>query len=315
MLPVFNGVEFLQQQITSILTQTHSDYELLIYDDGSRDGSPDLLRIIAATDPRVRLLGSRTNLGQQSALRHLLAKASGRYLMFSDQDDIWHPRKIEVLFATIGNASLSYGASHLVDQEGQEIGKTVFDFVGPPIDGSDRIEFLFRSIVSGHAMLVQREVVDAEVFVCGTHYDWLIAVLATFSAGVVYAPDAITYHRQHARNQLNNFGRSAEGRPEPRQSKRQHRIMRIYDALSVLRMATTVSEQKRVAFNHLYRVLRNEIILGVSSAIYNKKFELAFTEALNALNIPEVERRRVHKPIMKICRGPMHPKTIRDALF
>jgi glycosyltransferase involved in cell wall biosynthesis len=310
LLPVFNGADFLREQVASILEQTFREFELLIYDDASNDGSSGLLRELAATDARVQLFGSPTNLGQKSALRFLLAKAGGRYLMFSDQDDIWHPGKIEVLYRSIGEASLSYGISELIDSDGNNLGKSLFDFVGPPFAGSDRFDFLLKNTVSGHAMLVRREVVDPGIFLFDADYDWLIATIATFSAGVVYAPDAITRHRQHANNQVNQLGRA---RPKVSSlAKRRHWIMRVHDILAVSRGATTVPEQKRAVFNRLYNALRSEIILGSPATIYHQRFELAFTEALDSLKIPAVDRQRLHKPIMKICRGLMHPKTIRD---
>ncbi len=316
LLPVFNGSAFVEEQIASILAQTFHDYELLIYDDGSSDGSIDQLGHFARADPRIRLFGSGVNLGQPSALCYLLAQARGRYIMFSDQDDIWHPRKIEVLLAAIGDAALSYGVSRLIDQDGQDLGKTIFDFVGTPLEGADKIEFLFRNVVSGHALLARREVVTPSIFVCGAEYDWLMAILATFSGGVVYAPHAITHHRQHANNQLNVFGRPP-GWTNPLkhpQSKRRHRIMRLNDALSVLRLTTTVADPKRAAFNRLFLALRQQIVLGVTPLVYNTRFELIFAATLDDLNIPASDRQGAYKLISKICRGPLHPKTIRDGL-
>ena len=314
LLPVFNGAAFLQEQITSIVEQTFRNFELLIYDDASSDSSPGLLRTLAAGDARIRLFGSSTNLGQKSALRYLLAKAGGRHLMFSDQDDIWHPGKIEALRASIGEASLSYGISELIDQDGNSLGKSLFDFVGPPFTGVDRIDFLLKNTASGHAMMVRREVVDPGIFLFDADYDWLIAVIATFSAGVVYAPEAITYHRQHANNQVNKLG-AVPKRKESSLAKRRHWIMRVHDILLVARGATTIPEQKRVVFNQLYQALRSDILLSLPATIYHRRFELVFTQMLDNLRIPAADRQRLHKPIMKICRGPLHPKTIRDALF
>jgi glycosyltransferase involved in cell wall biosynthesis len=311
LLPVFNGAEFLREQIASILAQSHRDFELLVYDDGSTDGSGELLRGFAASDPRLRLFAGSTNAGQRTALRQLLGQAGGRLIMFSDQDDAWHPRKIEILRATLGESSLAYGTSHLIDSAGQEVGKTIFDFNGPPLDGRDCMDFLFRNVVSGHAMLVRREVVDPGVFLFSAPYDWLIAILASFSDGVVHVPDAIVYHRQHAGNQLNVFGRV--GREKARRSKRWGRIMRLHDALALLRSVTSIAVEKRCIFDTLYRSLSDEIIMGGPKAFYHTAFAASFALALAKLEVSGPARRRAEQAVAKICGGALHPRSLRDA--
>jgi glycosyltransferase involved in cell wall biosynthesis len=311
LLPVFNGALYLREQVSSILAQSHRDFELLAYDDGSSDGSGELLRTLASADPRMRVSSGGTNAGQRFALRQLLQHAGGRHLMFSDQDDVWHPRKIEILRAAIGDASLAYGTSHLIDSQGQATGKTIFDFNGPPLHGRDCTDFLFRNVVSGHAMLVRREVVDPGVFLFSAPYDWLIAILASFSQGVVHAPDAIVHHRQHAGNQLNMFGRQAAAKG--RQSKRWGRIMRLHDALALLRAVPSIAEDKRSVFDALYGSLCDDVILAPPKAFGHAAFAASFAAALEKLQISAPEQRRARQAVGKICAGVLHPRTIRDA--
>lgn len=312
LLPVYNGAVFLREQVSSILSQTARDFELLTHDDASTDGSGEILRSAAARDPRVKLSAAKVNSGQKFALRALLARSTGRFVMFSDQDDLWHPNKIETLRAAIGEASLCYGASHLIDAAGRPLGRTIFDHNGAAIEGRDNTDFLFRSVVSGHALLARREAVDPAVFLFGTEYDWLLAVLATFSRGVVHAPEAITYHRQHDGNQVNAFG-GAKARPKS-QSKHWHRVMRLHDALSVLRASDQIADEKRAVFNRLYRSLREDLMLVPRAPVFNARFAASFAQALDGLAVGEPGRGRAIKAIDKICRGVLHPKSVRDAL-
>lgn len=312
LLPVFNGALYLREQVDSILAQTWPDFELLIHDDASTDGSAAALARLAASDPRIKLTKASLNSGQKFALRLMLARSSGRFVMFSDQDDVWHPNKIETLLAAIGDAAMSFGTSQLIDAAGTELGKTIFDFNGPPINGRDNTDFLFRSVVSGHALLARREVVDPAVFLFGTEYDWLLAVLATFGRGVVYAPEAITYHRQHDGNQVNAFG-AAKARTKSR-SKHWHRVMRLYDALSLLRASDQIADEKRAIFNRLSRALRDELMLAPRAPVFNARFAASFAEALDALGVDPAHRARAIKAVDKICRGILHPKSVRDAL-
>ena len=119
LLPVFNGARYLGEQVASILSQTYRDFELLIYDDASTDNSRDVMAELAAADARVKLFGGTTNLGQKHALDSLLRKSTADLLMFSDQDDVWHPGKIAALSAGLGDCALGYGVSKLIDARRQ----------------------------------------------------------------------------------------------------------------------------------------------------------------------------------------------------
>jgi glycosyltransferase involved in cell wall biosynthesis len=312
LLPVFNGCRYLPEQLQSVLDQTWHGFEFLVHDDGSSDKSADILKDLAARDTRVKWTSTSSNVGQRLVLRSLLAKARGQYIMFCDQDDVWHPDKIEVLLASIGDAAMCFGSSALIDRDGSAVGRTIFDHVGPPIDGRDNTDFLFRSVVSGHALLARREVVDPAVFLFGTEYDWLLAVLATFSRGVVHAPEAITYHRQHDGNQVNAFG-AAKKRTTSR-SKHWHRVMRLHDALSLLRASDQIADEKRAIFNRLSRALRDELMLAPRAPVFNARFAASFAQALDGLAVDAAHRARAIKAIDKICRGVLHPKSVRDAL-
>jgi glycosyltransferase involved in cell wall biosynthesis len=315
LLPVFNGARYLGEQVASILSQTYRDFELLIYDDASTDNSRDVMAELAAADARVKLFGGTTNLGQKHALDSLLRKSTADLLMFSDQDDVWHPGKIAALSTGLGDYALGYGVSKLIDAGGNDLGKTIFDFVGPPLEGRDNTDFLFRNVVSGHAALVRREVVDPGLFLFGADYDWLLAVLATFGGGVVHVPDALTSHRQHGGNQANIFIDQGRKRDNgARQSRLLHRIMRLHDALALLRASRLIDDRKRAIFNRLFRSIRHHLLVHQPKLVYDHQLEEEFMGALRELGGPDDAMRRARKSITKICRGPMHPKSIREMI-
>lgn len=91
-LPVRNGMPYLPAAIASVLGQTFPDFELLIVDDGSTDGTADVLR--GLTDPRVRVLSSG-GAGLAAALNLGLAQARGVYLARHDADDWSAPERFE----------------------------------------------------------------------------------------------------------------------------------------------------------------------------------------------------------------------------
>jgi cellulose synthase/poly-beta-1,6-N-acetylglucosamine synthase-like glycosyltransferase len=75
LLPTYNGARFLDAQVHSVLAQTLSTFELLVYDDGSTDGTWPILQAHAQSDPRIRAWQGSANAGQGAALTLLLGQA------------------------------------------------------------------------------------------------------------------------------------------------------------------------------------------------------------------------------------------------
>ena len=94
LMPVFNGAPYLERALRSILDQTERDFELIVIDDGSTDGSLAILRRFAAGDARVRLV-SRANRGLVATLNEMLALARAPFLARMDADDIAEPLRFE----------------------------------------------------------------------------------------------------------------------------------------------------------------------------------------------------------------------------
>lgn len=90
-VPVFNGERHLADALQSVLDQTRPASEILAIDDGSTDGSPD---VIARYHGRVRYLRQERG-GPASARNRGVSIATGEFLAFIDQDDLWHPEKLE----------------------------------------------------------------------------------------------------------------------------------------------------------------------------------------------------------------------------
>lgn len=90
-MPVYNGGAPLKLAVLSILRQSYTNFELILLDDGSTDGSVEALRIV--TDPRLRIVSDGRNLGLAARLNEIVAGASGSLLARMDHDDIAHPER------------------------------------------------------------------------------------------------------------------------------------------------------------------------------------------------------------------------------
>lgn len=91
-VPVYNGELYLRATLDSLLGQTFGDFELLVVDDGSTDGSAEVVQSIG--DARVRLI-RQANLGLCHSLNRGIAEAQGAYVARSDQDDVSFPHRLE----------------------------------------------------------------------------------------------------------------------------------------------------------------------------------------------------------------------------
>jgi len=120
-IPTFERRPLLLQAAESVRLQTMGDWELLVADDGSTDGSAEALE--ALEDPRIRVL-RLAHSGRPSVARNAGARAAGgRWIAFLDSDDVWLPRKLEAQLAAQDAAGVrwSYTGLELMDDAGRPV--------------------------------------------------------------------------------------------------------------------------------------------------------------------------------------------------
>ena len=117
-MSVLNGESFLQESLRSALTQTHENFEILIFDDGSTDSTISIIESI--DDPRITLVHSDKNFGTGSGRQVVKTLAHGDYLVWLDADDIFLPRRIETLLehAITHKSDITCDVYQLIDEEG-----------------------------------------------------------------------------------------------------------------------------------------------------------------------------------------------------
>jgi glycosyltransferase involved in cell wall biosynthesis len=148
-VPTFNRLQYLRTAIDSIFNQTHSDWELLIADDGSAEATREYLREMSCL-PKVKVIWL-SHTGIPAAVRNAgLREAGGKYVAFLDSDDLWDSRKLEVQLAVMQTHSLcrwSYTAFTDVDEFGVVL-PTEIHRRWVPCDGK-----IFERMLRGEASL------------------------------------------------------------------------------------------------------------------------------------------------------------------
>lgn len=120
-VPTYNRARYLALAIESVLAQTNSNWELLIGDDGSSDETPHIVQRYL-DDPRIRYRPSDTNLGYVATMQRLTGEIRTRYVTYLSDDDLLHPRWLEVFSATLDthpNAVLAIPSARMIDAEGK----------------------------------------------------------------------------------------------------------------------------------------------------------------------------------------------------
>lgn len=93
--PAYNAERFIKETIQSVLDQTYSDWEMIIVDDRSNDGTVEHIKEMQAIDARIKLVELEENSGSAVARNTAIDHAKGRYIAFLDSDDSWMPEKLE----------------------------------------------------------------------------------------------------------------------------------------------------------------------------------------------------------------------------
>jgi GT2 family glycosyltransferase len=161
-MPAYNAGDFIGESINSALSQTFADWELVVVEDGSTDGTAEVVEEFACRDKRIKLL-RQANGGQAHARNSGLNQARGSLIAFLDADDLWVPEKLELQIAVIEREEVDLVFSCGWMFRDGEISRTQRSF--PTICGSFAGDEFMRSMLVSNripipSVLVRRDVVN-----------------------------------------------------------------------------------------------------------------------------------------------------------
>ncbi len=163
-IPVYNGERFVADAIRSVLSQTYPRIECLVVDDGSKDGSAEVVKPFL---PDARYVPKK-NGGVASARNHGVSQARGEFVAFLDADDAWDPTKIEKQMDVVRarpDAGLVYSGMSLVDETLRRIGELQ---PAPPSLALRNTLLLEQPSATG---IGSTSVIPVEVFRCAGGFD------------------------------------------------------------------------------------------------------------------------------------------------
>ena len=205
-IPIYNGSAFLRETIESILRQSFCDFELLLIDDGSTDGSPDIARSYAAIDDRIILITKSRNHGVVHALNAGLRSASGAFIARLDHDDvaIAHRLEAQVQYLLTHPSVVVVGSNMLgITATGEVLG----ELWSPEQPDQIRFAMLLNNAIADPTVMCRAGTI-AQHSLCYHPLNVAAEDYAMWATIIQYGDaynlrDRLTYYRLHA-NQMSN---------------------------------------------------------------------------------------------------------------
>ncbi|MCK4906728.1 MAG: glycosyltransferase family 2 protein [Spirochaetes bacterium] len=215
LLATYNGEQFIAEQLESILSQTYTNWQLIIRDDGSTDDTQKILKKYKKKySEKIKLIKDKhQNLGSMLNFSVLMGESKADYIAFSDQDDVWEKDKLEVSMKAMQTAEKKNGKKSpllvhtdmkVVDEELNEIHESFWKYQkhNPVKKGS---EFLMvQNNTNGCTMLFNKELKDMAFPIPdeAIMHDWWVAIVASEFGKIVALENKTVLYRQHYSNRL-----------------------------------------------------------------------------------------------------------------
>lgn len=215
-LCTFNSVRFVEEQLISILDQELAVAEVVIGDDGSTDGTLDLISAVAARHVRghvVRVAFTTASGGVTANFSRTLAACTGDVIALADHDDVWDPNKTAVLVPQLTAAegpAMIFTDARIVNDQRRCFGVTLFEAygvsqveIGSIAQGRGAEVLIRRNIVTGATAMLTRDLLNVALPIppLFVHDEWLAFLAASVGTLLVEEKPLIDY-RVHGSNQI-----------------------------------------------------------------------------------------------------------------
>ena len=207
----FNGEKYIAEQLDSLLAQTCRDIRIHIHDDGSTDGTEQIVREYIRKDSRIRWHRNPRNLGYVFNFLRGVRRTEAEYVMLCDQDDIWYADKVEKTLDAMKKAEKTTGGAPVLVFTDAEI----YDGRMGEKRSFQRESHYDTKKVDIAPLLMENKCIGCTVMVNRTlvgrltHlpkdirvHDWWLALIAAAFGRVVYLDEMTLRYRQHENNEI-----------------------------------------------------------------------------------------------------------------
>ena len=217
LMAVYNGENYIKEQLNSIIRQTVKDWDLYICDDCSSDNTVDIvLDYVNKYPDKITLVQNSENMGHKAVFFKLLRMSKGDYVFTCDQDDVWLPDKLarmEPLLRETDVPKLVFSDFSTIDGDGVRTGGSYAASAGLriPQDGDFFPKLLAQPYVFGCACGINRRLLELSLDLPDgiEMYDCWIALTAALLGKVEYLPEQTIQHRFHSSNATGRAGQNS----------------------------------------------------------------------------------------------------------
>lgn len=201
-MPVYNGEKFLAEAIESILNQTFRDFEFVVVDDGSQDGSAAIIRSYAARDSRIRFIQLEKNQGEAGARNAGIAAAGGQFVAMMDCDDVSLPERLQAQVNFL-DANREIGAIGVGTQIVNEDLSPLFAYQLPQCHALILLSMIFgETAISRATIMARREILIASdgystEFTMATDYEYFLRLVWQVRMRYASLKSILYLYRQH----------------------------------------------------------------------------------------------------------------------
>lgn len=201
-IATYNGERFLREQLDSIYKQTHAEIEVVVSDDCSTDNTTKILEEYSQKHGLIYVVNEK-NLGYAKNFERAFSLSHGKFVAFCDQDDIWHPQKIELLVKVIDDKFLAFCDAKIIDIKGDLISESRNKFLYKKLEKDLGVKFksFIRSNALGCELLIRRDIFEKSLPLpySMSHDGWAL-LIASMLKSEKYINKQLIDYRIHDKN-------------------------------------------------------------------------------------------------------------------
>lgn len=194
-IATYNGERYIRQQIESIVCQLNVDDEIIVSDDGSTDGTLDIVKGIG--DKRIKIIEGP---GRKSPILNFecaLKASNGDFIFLSDQDDVWKPDKVEICMKWLKTYHCVVSDAEVTDNRLKPLYPSLYAIM--QVRQGRIYNTIWKNGYTGCCMAFRRNVLEASLPFpknIPMHDIW-IGNVAAYKYNVIFIPDRLIHFRRH----------------------------------------------------------------------------------------------------------------------
>jgi len=198
----YQGAKYIEEQLDSILAAIGPEDEVIVSDDGSTDGTREILNHYQKQDTRVRMIDGPKE-GVKKNVENVLRACEGAYIFLADQDDIWMPEKVERVMDAFDKQNAGVVVHDAIVMDGNCQAVILDSFYSLKGSGAGMLKNIWRNTYIGCCMAFKRELLGEVLPIPNyieMHDQWIGVINDQLKWGTCFLPDKLLKYRRHGNN-------------------------------------------------------------------------------------------------------------------